>query len=92
MTRFCDLQHHETDNAIDNMVGTQAHIGARLNTTDREEQINSAYSLQLESLRYSVCDLDVAQATSDLGCQSAVLEAAQLSFIRVQGLSLFNYL
>lgn len=82
----------DIDNAIENMLGTQARIGARLNTIDREEQVNSAYSLQMETLRSSVRDLDVAQAASDLSRQSAVLEAAQLSFIRVQGLSLFNYL
>lgn len=82
----------DIDNAIDNMLGTQARIGARLNTIDREEQANAAYSLQLETTRSSIRDLDVAQAASDLSRQSAVLEAAQLSFIKIQGLSLFNYL
>lgn len=82
----------EIDNALDNILGTQARIGARLNTIDREEQVNAAYSLQLETSRSSIRDLDVAQAATDLSRQSAVLEAAQLSFIRIQGLSLFNYL
>lgn len=82
----------EIDNALDKMLETQSRIGARLNTLDREEQVNAAYSLQLESTRSSVRDLDVAQAATDLSRQSAVLEAAQLSFVRIQGLSLFNYL
>lgn len=82
----------EIDNALDNVLGTQSRIGARLNTIDREEQVNASYSLQLETTRSSVRDLDVAQAASDLSRQSAVLEAAQLSFIKIQGLSLFNYL
>lgn len=82
----------EIDNAIDNMLGTQARIGARLNTIDREESVNAAYSIQLEATRSSVRDLDVVQAASDLNRQSAVLEAAQLSFVRIQGLSLFNFL
>lgn len=82
----------EIDNALDNVLGTQSRIGSRLNTIDREEQVNASYSLQLETTRSSVRDLDVAQAASDLSRQSAVLEAAQLSFIKIQGLSLFNYL
>ncbi len=82
----------DIDNAIDNILGTQARIGSRLNTIDREEQVNASYSLQLETTRSSVRDLDVAQAASDLSRQTAVLEAAQLSFVRIQGLSLFNYL
>lgn len=82
----------DIDNALDKMLGTQARIGSRLNTLDREEQINAAFSLQLETTRSTVRDLDVVQAASDLSRQSAVLEAAQLSFVRIQGLSLFNFL
>lgn len=82
----------EIDNALDNVLGTQSRIGSRLNTIDREEQVNASYSLQLETTRSSVRDLDVAQAASDLSRQTAVLEAAQLSFVKIQGLSLFNYL
>jgi len=37
-------------------------------------------------------DLDFAKAVSDLTYQSFVLQAAQQSFVRISGLSLFNAL
>lgn len=82
----------EIDNALDNVLGVQARIGARLNAIDREEQTNSAYSLQLQTTLSGVRDLDVVKAATDLNRQMVVLQAAQQSFVQVQGLSLFNYL
>lgn len=82
----------EFDNAIDNVLQVRSRIGARLNAIEREEQVNLAYSVQLESARSDVQDLDLAQAATDLNRQMVVLQAAQQAFIRVQGLSLFNYL
>jgi len=37
-------------------------------------------------------DLDYSKAISDLALQQVTLEAAQKSFMRVQGLSLFEYI
>lgn len=82
----------EIDNAINNMLEVRSRIGARLNAIEREEQVNLAYSVQLESARSDVQDLDMAQAATDLNRQMVVLQAAQQAFINVQGLSLFNYL
>lgn len=82
----------ELDNAINNVLEVRARIGARLNAVDREEQVNLAYSVQLQSALSDVQDLDLAQAATDLNRQTVVLQAAQQAFIRVQGLSLFNYL
>ncbi len=82
----------ELDNAIDNVLQVRSRIGARLNAIDREEQVNLAYSVQLESARSDVQDLDLAQAATDLNRQMVVLQAAQQAFVKVQGLSLFNYL
>lgn len=82
----------EIDNAVDNVLQVRSRIGARLNAIDREEQVNLAYSVQLESARSDVQDLDLAQAATDLNRQMVVLQAAQQAFIKVQGLSLFNYL
>lgn len=82
----------EIDNAVDNILQVRSRIGARLNAIDREEQVNLAYSVQLESARSDVQDLDLAQAATDLNRQMVVLQAAQQAFVKVQGLSLFNYL
>lgn len=82
----------ELDNAINNVLEVRARIGARLNAVDREEQVNLAYSVQLQSALSDVQDLDLAEAATELNRQTVVLQAAQQAFIRVQGLSLFNYL
>lgn len=82
----------ELDNAINNVLEVRARIGARLNAIDREEQVNLAYSVQLQSTLSDVQDLDLAEAATELNRQTVVLQAAQQAFIRVQGLSLFNYL
>ena len=37
-------------------------------------------------------DLDYAQAVTELNLRSVALQAAQQSYVKIQGLSLFNYL
>ncbi len=82
----------EIDKAQDRLLSARTNIGARLNALDREEQVNSAYALQLETTRSQVQDLDIIQASIDLSRQELVLQSAQQAFVRVQGLSLFDYL
>lgn len=82
----------ELDNAIENILGVRAQAGARLNAIDREREVNDSMLFELEKARSAVEDIDFAEAASRLGRQSLVLEAAQQSFIRVQNLSLFNFL
>ena len=82
----------ELDNAIENILGVRAQAGARLNAIDREREVNDSMLFELEQARSAVEDIDFAEAASRLSRQSLVLEAAQQSFIRVQNLSLFNFL
>ena len=82
----------ELDNAIENILGVRAQAGARLNAIDREREVNDSMLFELEKARSAVEDIDFAEAASRLSRQSLVLEAAQQSFIRVQNLSLFNFL
>jgi flagellar hook-associated protein 3 FlgL len=82
----------EIDNAIENILQVQARIGARQNAIDREDEVNSSYAVQLETARGNLRDIDIAEAATDLNRQLLVLQSAQQSFVRIQGLSLFNYL
>lgn len=82
----------ELDKALDNVLSVRTNIGARLNALEREEDVNIAYSLQLETTRSQIQDLDVIQASVDLSRQELVLRSAQQAFVRVQSLSLFDYL
>jgi flagellar hook-associated protein 3 FlgL len=63
-----------------------------LNAVESQESINNALLEQLETTRSSIEDLDYAEAASRLSQQSVTLQAAQQAFVRVQGLSLFNFL
>jgi flagellar hook-associated protein 3 FlgL len=82
----------QLDAAMNHLLGVRATTGARLNAVESQESINNALLEQLETTRSSIEDLDYAEAASRLSQQSVTLQAAQQAFVRVQGLSLFNFL
>jgi flagellar hook-associated protein 3 FlgL len=82
----------QIDRAMEHMVGFRAVAGARLNALESQQGINDVVSLQLESTRSGIEDLDYAEAASRLSQESLVLQAAQQAIVKVQNLSLFNYI
>ncbi|MBI5461113.1 MAG: flagellar hook-associated protein FlgL [Gammaproteobacteria bacterium] len=82
----------EIDAGMDHLLQVRARVGARLNTIDDQEGINSFLEIQLTSVRSTVQDVDIAETYSRLSQQMLVLQSAQQAFAQVQGLSLFNYL
>jgi flagellar hook-associated protein 3 FlgL len=80
------------DQGQNNISLVQAQVGARLQTIDAQNSTNSNLTLQLQSSMSGLRDLDYAAATSALNQQITALQAAQASFARIQGLSLFNYI
>ncbi len=82
----------QLDRAMDQFLGFRATAGARLNALSSQRTINEALLLQLEQTRSTIEDLDLAEAASRLSLESVTLQAAQQAFIKVQNLSLFNFL
>lgn len=82
----------DIDAAMENILNAQSRIGARLNAIDTQRDINASAILQFEETRASLEGLDYAEAVSRLNSQMIGLQAAQQSYVRVQGLSLFNFL
>lgn len=82
-----DLQ--QISSHIDNV---NAGVGARLNTLDETASSRSDQSTSLQNTLSNLQDVDFAQAASQLSLQSTALQAAQLSFQKVQSLSLFQLL
>ena len=82
----------DVDQGLENILNIRAKIGARLNVIDNQQNLNEDNILQLEQTLSDLQDLDYAEAASRLNLQLVGLEAAQQTFIRVQGLSLFNFL
>ncbi|MEP3855480.1 MAG: flagellar hook-associated protein FlgL [Porticoccus sp.] len=80
------------DQAIGHMLAVRADVGVRLNQVENQQSLNEDFNLQLEQTLSSVQDLDYAQAISELNLQLTALQAAQQAYVKVQGLSLFNYL
>lgn len=82
----------DLDQAMGKVLETRAEVGTRLNSVDRERQVNEETGLQLAKQKSSLNDLDLTEAIGRLNQQLTGLEAAQRTYARLQGLSLFNFL
>ena len=82
----------DLDTALDRIFTTRAKIGARMNAIDDQKASNDAFDLAIKDVRSSLEDLDYAEAISRFNQQLTALQASQQAFLRVQDLSLFNYL
>lgn len=82
----------DLNQTLNNVLEVRGNIGARLNSLDSQETINSAYRLQIREILSNVEDLDFAEAVSRLNLELTGLEASQKAFTRVQDISLFNFL
>ncbi|MDX1695658.1 MAG: flagellar hook-associated protein FlgL [Ketobacteraceae bacterium] len=80
------------DRAMEHVDENRSLIGARLNVVESEANINSNIVVQARSSLSIVEDLDYAEAITDLNRQRVALQAAQQSFVRIEGLSLFNFI
>lgn len=82
----------EVDQALDHLVAEQSQLGARLNLLDSHRELNQDLLLRSRKLLSDTADLDLAEAITRLNREQAALSAAQQAYVRVQGLSLFDYL
>ena len=80
------------DNALDNVATVRASTGSRMKELDAVKSNVDDRALQYSQTLSNLQDVDYAKAASELTQQQVNLEAAQKSFARVAGLSLFNYL
>jgi len=80
------------NNSLEHVLAKQASIGARLREIETLESVGSDLDIQFEQLLSQLQDVDFAKAASDLQRQQLYLEAAQQSYIKISGLSLFIYI
>ncbi|MFK8047110.1 MAG: flagellar hook-associated protein FlgL [Halioglobus sp.] len=80
------------DQALGNVLEVRADVGVRLNHVQNQVDINDSFNLQLQETLSAVADLDYAEAISRFNLELTTLQAAQQSYVKMQGLSLFNYL
>ncbi|MBI4696204.1 MAG: flagellar hook-associated protein FlgL [Gammaproteobacteria bacterium] len=82
----------DVDQAMENLNAVRTSLGARQNALDAQSQTNDDLKTQLATIKSGLEDTDITSAVSKLSQQTNALNAAQAAFVRVQGLSLFNYL
>lgn len=68
----------------------RGNIGARLNVIETTQTDNEDVALVNKGVQADLRELDYAEALSRLSMQTVVLEAAQQSYVKIAGLSLFN--
>ena len=82
------------DQAAENVSRVQSIVGTRLSEIDSLSSTAADLDVQYNATLSDLQDLDFdyAKAISDFTLQKTYLEAAQSSFAKIAGLSLFNYL
>lgn len=80
------------DEALDNVLNVRTSVGARLKELDSTETFAGDLSQQYQEVISQLQDVDYAESISNLIRAQANLEAAQKSYMKVSGMSLFNYL
>ncbi|MCB1747395.1 MAG: flagellar hook-associated protein FlgL [Gammaproteobacteria bacterium] len=87
-----DRAIEDLDQAMEKVAELRSSTGARLNTIEAQRNNNEDSGINLQTLRSNLEDVDLTAAISKLAQQTTALEAAQAAFVRVQDLSLFDYL
>lgn len=79
-------------NALDNVLTVQASVGSRMKEVDSLDSTGSDLDIQYQTSLSGLQDLDMVKAISLYTQQQQTLQAAQVSFKTMSGLSLFNYI
>ena len=82
----------DLDNALVRFDTIRASVGARMKALDDQENLNADYILDNKKTASAIGDLDYAEAISKFNLQNVALQAAQQAYVKVQNLSLFNYI
>jgi len=83
---------NQIDRALDNVLTSRSSVGVRLNELDALDVSGEDLGVQYQQSLSALQDVDYAKVLSDLSQQQIYLQAAQKSFAKVMGMSLFDYL
>ncbi len=82
----------DIDQGLGNILVVRSSVGSRINAIESQEYVNEDYKLQTKEVLSSLEDLDYAEAITRLNLELTGIEAAQKAYMKVQGLSMFDYL
>lgn len=80
------------DDAFTQISTVRSNVGARMNALERQKTTNQDFIINNQTALSQIEDLDYATAITTLNTQQNSLQAAQQSYAKVQGMSLFKYL
>jgi flagellar hook-associated protein 3 FlgL len=80
------------DTAVNHITDVRGGVGARLNVLDDVSSQLQTRSTQLTETLSGLRDVDYTSAAAALSQTTTTLQAAQQSYLKIQGLSLFDYL
>ena len=80
------------DNSFTSIVDSISGLGSKMNTAQSVLESNLDLEIAHKSARAEIEEVDYAEAVSELSKQEAALQAAQATFAKVTGLSLFDYI
>ncbi|MEN3293513.1 MAG: flagellar hook-associated protein 3 FlgL [Burkholderiales bacterium] len=92
LTNGLNAANNNIDHALDNILNVRAGVGTRLKELDVLDSGGSDLNIQYTETLHKLQDIDLAEAISTFTNQNMVLEAAQKSFMKVSGMSLFNFI
>ena len=81
---------YNIDRAIDHISAVRSRVGERLVILDQQQNSNDNFAIEVQRILSRAQDGDLAKILSELEAQAFALEAAQRSFARIQGNSLFE--
>ncbi|MBF0472099.1 MAG: flagellar hook-associated protein FlgL [Gammaproteobacteria bacterium] len=70
----------------------RAKVGARMHTIDTQNEVHQDFQIYLETSVSRIEDVDIAEAITRLNRETMTLQAVQQTYMKTQGLTLFNYL
>lgn len=79
-------------NSLDNVSTVQTSVGSRMNELDALDTIGSNRGLNYSQTLSGLQDLDYYSAMTEYYQRQTSLQAAQQSFMQIQGMNLFKYL
>ena len=81
----------DLNTAMDNVVGTQADIGARMNVMESARSQLRDSDVVNQTARAELADVDYNEAVTELVKNETLYQASQQVFSRINSLSLFDY-
>ena len=92
LSQQIDNALNNIDRAMANIIDVQTSIGGRINSIDSQRADNEAKSIHLQQVRSEIQDIDLAEAITNMTFETTALQVSQQTFVRIQGLSLFEFI